>query len=240
MSNFKKKWKAFWKLVWEFVKQSFAPGVMNFVAGMVVMIILAKMEEEINLDKLLTWSVVCGLVSVAYGGLLSFACGGMHFEMLVSGNMKRQSDYELNISSHKIEKEYRPWKGFLIGLFSAWPIVVGGLVLGANQRYLLPEATFPKGVSGLVLVFDLLAGAVLLPVQMYNRMGVYVNGYLSCLFVLVPVVVLGGCYIWGSYAKRGKRLRQHEMQKREMEAEQNKPKKINYGGLPGTKPKKKR
>lgn len=240
MSAWKKKVKAGWKLVWECMKQSFAPGLMNFVASMVVMMILAKMGEDVNLDKLVGWSILCGVVSVAYGGVLAFACGGMHYEMLVSGNMKRQSDYELTISSHKTEKEYRPWKGFLMGLFSAFPLLVGGIVLGINQRYLVPDATMPGVLSGFVLLLDLLAGVVLCPVQMYNRSGYYVSGYIACLFVLCHVAVLGGCYIWGAYAKRNKNVRQQELQAREAEAEKNKPKKVNYGGLPGTKPKKKR
>ena len=52
--------------------------------------------------------------------------------------------------------------------------------------------------------------------------------------------VSGGLYIAGAYGRRNKTLRQQEIAARAAEAEQSKPKKINYGGLPGTKPKKRR
>ena len=52
--------------------------------------------------------------------------------------------------------------------------------------------------------------------------------------------VSGGLYIAGAYGRRNKTLRQQEIAARAAEAEQSKPKKINYGGLPGTKPKKRK
>jgi hypothetical protein len=46
-------------------------------------------------------------------------------------------------------------------------------------------------------------------------------------------------YIAGAYSRRSKRLRQQRLEDKAVEAA-NKPKKINYGGLPGTKPKKRK
>ena len=47
-------------------------------------------------------------------------------------------------------------------------------------------------------------------------------------------------YIVGAYGKRKKRLREQEIADKEAAREANKEKKINYGGLPGTKPKKRK
>ena len=242
MSAFKRKWKEFWKLIWECFKQSLASGMMFFVASMVVMMILSKTKEG-DTGRVLTWSIVCGLVASAYSGLLAYASGGAHFEMLVSGNMKRRSamDYgsELKITSHKIEKEYRPWKGFLIGFLASGMAFIGGLVLGFNQSKLSAEK-LGGGLSVFLFVLDLFAGWAMLPVQMYNRWGTFVSGFWACAFVLIPTVICGLCYIWGAYGRRNKRWREQELKRKAEEAEANRPKKINYGGLPGTKPKKRK
>ena len=68
----------------------------------------------------------------------------------------------------------------------------------------------------------------------------YASYYLSCLFALIPIGVHGGFYIAGAYAKRNKAIRQQILADKAAEVEANKPKKINYGGLPGTKPKKRK
>ena len=242
MSTFKKKWKGFWKIVWECFKQSIASGMMFFVASMVVMLVLAKMDEG-ETSKLLGWSIVSGLVASAYSGLLAFASGGAHYEMLVSGNMKRRSAMsygeELKITSHKYEKEYRVWKGFVIGFLASGMAFIGGIVLGINQSKLDTE-TISGGLAVLFFILDLFGGWVMLPVQMYNRWGTPVSGFVCCAFVLIPTVVCGLCYIWGAYARRNKTWREQEIRRKAEEAEMNKPKKINYGGLPGTKPKKRK
>jgi hypothetical protein len=58
--------------------------------------------------------------------------------------------------------------------------------------------------------------------------------------VLIPTIVCGLCYIWGAYARRNKTWRAQELKRKAEEELANKPKKINYGGLPGTKPKKRK
>ena len=54
------------------------------------------------------------------------------------------------------------------------------------------------------------------------------------------IVVSGALYIAGAYARRNKRLREQLIAERAAAAQENKVKKINYGGLPGTKPKKRK
>ena len=80
----------------------------------------------------------------------------------------------------------------------------------------------------------------MIPLYLMNATGVYVNYYLSCLFVLIPIIVTGVFYIGGAYGRRNKRLREQLIAEKAAQAEANKVKKINYGGLPGTKPKKRK
>ena len=67
----------------------------------------------------IAWTVVCILGGAAYNALMAWAHGGSHYEMLVSGNVKRMSAEQFEggykMSSHKEAKEYRIWKGFAIG-----------------------------------------------------------------------------------------------------------------------------
>ena len=109
MSNFKTKWKVFWRLVGECFFRSLTPAAMYFVASVVLMLIQAKVKA---VSTTVVWACVCGICALAYNGLLMWVCGGSHYEMLVSGNMKRRSAMqmgsELNITSYKYQKEYRP------------------------------------------------------------------------------------------------------------------------------------
>lgn len=245
MSDFKTKWKLFWRVVWECFKRSLTPFVMYVLAGLVMLAIQSKYRFSTQM----IWAVVCGVVALAYNGLLMWLRGGEHYEMLVSGNMKRRSamqmGYELNISSHKLEKEYRPWKGFVIGLFVSLLLIVGSIVFGCNQSKIVEamvneEATVSKGLAVVELIFYLFAGWVLLPLASINAAGTYVSFFVGCAFAVLPVVVSGGLYIAGAYGRRNKRVREQEIAAKAAEAEANKPKKINYGGLPGTKPKKRK
>ena len=176
--------------------------------------------------------------------------------MLVSGNMKRVSAQQLGssykISSHKEVQEYREWKGFAVGAAIGIFTVLFGIIMGAKGTAInetLQEIVFAeegvtvtpdKSVSLVMLICMLLSGWSIAPFLFANIGGAAVSYYWSCLFGLIPVAVSGGMYIVGAYAKRGRALKAQEEADRAAAAEAAKPKKINYGGLPGTKPKKRK
>jgi hypothetical protein len=240
MSSFKTNWKIFWRFVWEFFKKSLTPGMMFFVASCVDLLLTTKLE---TLSATIGWAIVCGVAALVYDGFLMWVCGGEHYEMLVSGNMKRRSAMqmgsELNITSYKFEKEYRPWKGFVIGAFIALPLIIGSIIFGCNQAS-IGQDDASRGLAIVTLIVDLFAGWGLLPFQVANLNGVSVSYFLALPLAVLPILVTGCVYIAGAYGRRNKTLRQQEIAARAAEAEANKPKKINYGGLPGTKPKKKK
>ncbi len=248
----KERLKVIGKNIFECFKRSFSSTFMYVMAGTIIMMLTMSGNLAAGLTaKRWTWIVVCTVAAIAYSSFVAYVCGGNHYEMLVSGNMKRISAMnmggEYKISTHKIEKEYRIWKGFAIGAFIAIFAVIGGILFGANEGEIAklyvnaedgprPE----KAVAVIALVFWVLSGWSLLPFFFANAAGAGISYYWSCLFGLIPLAVYGGMYIAGAYGRRRKSIRAQELADRAAAAQREKPKKINYGGLPGTKPKKRK
>ena len=243
MANIKKALKKIGRYAWELYKDSLAPSFMFLCASMILLMLTMKGKEiEWNSTKL-TWTVICALGALAYTGLMMWAVGGQHYEMLVSGNIKRSTADEYGmayrISSHKEAKEYRDWKGFVIGAFLALTPIVTAIIFGCNQTVIDGEL---KGglLSIVVLICFFVSGWTILPFYYMNHAGIHVSYFLSGLLGLLPIIVAGAFYIIGAYARRNKAIREQELADRAAAAQANKEKKINYGGLPGTKPKKRK
>lgn len=240
MAKFKQKFKYYAGYTWQMIKSSLPSMFMYFCAGTILMMIFFNVGEDEALkweNKHSIWAIVCIVAAAGYDGLVAWANGGSHYEMLVSGNIKRSTadlyGASYKISSHKEAKEYRVWKGFLVGAIVGLFPLITGLAFGISQT------AIDTKLSVGALVGFLCSGWSVLPFYGANLTG-KVSYFLSCLFALVPICVHGGLYIAGAYARRNKAIRQQILADKAAEAEANKPKKINYGGLPGTKPKKKR
>jgi len=247
MNTFKKLWKRFWEYVWECYKGSFLSSITYVLASLILMML--TMKEDAVYSTQVTWCVVVIVCALAYNGLVLWNYGSMNFEMLVSGNMKRHSldayGQEFKISFHKEAKEYRAWKGFAVGVLTAVLTVIGAIIFGINQQiidslYTGVEQSHSTGFGILVIACFLLSGWSLLPVYFMNVNGWGVSYYFSALFGIIPILATGVIYIAGAYAKRNKTIREQERRDRESAAQEQKIKKINYGGLPGTKPKKRK
>ena len=96
------------------------------------------------------------------------------------------------------------------------------------------------GVAIVVLIGFLLSGWSVIPFYVLNMGGAGISYFISILFALIPIAVTGGFYIAGAYARRSKRLREQYVAEQAALREATREKKINYGGLPGTKPKKRK
>lgn len=245
MAQIKKKLKKFGRYTWELYKGSLPAFFMYLCASSILLMLTMKGDTLKWNGKQLTWTLVCAIGGLAYHALLAWASGGNQYEMLVSGNIKRTAadayGNEYKISTHKEAKEYRPWKGFAVGAFSAVFVVITALVFGCNQTKIDAQQT--KGGLGVLMVILLfLSGWSILPFYYMNGVGISVSYFLSGLLALLPIAVSGGMYIAGAYSRRNKAIRQQILADREAAAlaAREKNKKINYGGLPGTKPKKKR
>ena len=249
MANLKKKLKKIGRQIWELFKGSIPASLMYFCAGTVLMMLTMKGEVVTWDGKKLAWTLVCILAAIGYDMLVTYAQGGNAYEMLVSGNMKRNSAYtaggELKISSHKYAKEYRAWKGFAIGAFIGMFAIITGIVFGANQAEIdgvltTGDGSISKGLAVLMIICFLLSGWSILPFYYLNAGGAGISYFVTCLFALIPIAVTGAMYIVGAYGRRNKTIKAQQLADKAAAAEAKKEKKINYGGLPGTKPKKRK
>ena len=243
MSKMKAKLKNFGRYAWELFKMSIPTTFMYFCAGTILMMLTLREETPVWDGKDITWTVLCILGACAYNALMAWACGGQHYEMLVSGNMKRLSESEFEggykISAHKEAKEYRLWKGFVIGGMTAFFALLFSILFGCNQARI--DSGDTKGfLAVIVLAGFLLSGWTVLPFYIMNLGGASYSYFLGCILSIIPVIVTGGVYIAGAYGRRAKRLREQLIAQKAQEAEEQRVKKINYGGLPGTKPKKRK
>ena len=261
MAKMKEILKLGWANVWHILKTSFLSLIFYGIASSILF--MSMLNEDWTgpiADGLtagrLTWIIIGAVLAAAYNGMVSFANGGKGYEMLVSGNMKRLSaerlGSQMNISIHKEVEEYRDWKGFACGAVVALFVVLFAIIMQANADgintalQLLTKTAeegagkVDQGTAILLLVCLLLSGWSLLPFAFANVLGAGVNYMYSCFFGLIPLIVSGVLYIVGAYARRAKAIRAQIAADNAMKAQEAKPKKINYGGLPGTKPKKRK
>lgn len=243
MTTVTKKLKAFGGQVWQLFKWSIPSALMYICMGTTIMMLTLEESQIAWNNEKLGWTIVCVLAALAFNAFVTYGMGGDGYEMLVSGNIKRMSTDEhgggFKMSSHKYAKEYRVWKGFLIGAFAALYTLVFGILFGCNQEAINAEkASF--GISALHFFGFLLSGWTLLPIYYLNMSGITVSYFIACAFAILPVLVSGVFYILGAYGKRNKAIKKQVLADKAAAAEAAKEKKINYGGLPGTKPKKRK
>lgn len=245
MASVKKKLKRIGAWAWDLFKNSLPSAFMFFAAstGLMLLTMYKKSDVETldltwNNTKLL-WTIVCVVLSCAYEGFLAFIYGGNQYEMLASGNIRRASGEEYRISAYKESREYRPWKGFAVGGFVGMYTIFMGIYFGCNQAAIEAQ-TLGTGASLVILLGVFLSGWSILPFFFMNKSGMSVSYFYSCFFAIIPVIISGVFYIIGAYHRRNKAIRAQEIADKSRAELEAKPKKINYGALPGTKPKKRK
>ncbi len=240
----KNKVKSAIRYVWELFKSSILPSMMYCCLGWALVAIIPNDEAIVWTSSKRIWSIVLILLGIVYHAFVAWVNGGSQYEMLASGNLKRTSAAaggEYRMSKHKIAKEYRAWKGFVIGFMtSALPMLVV-VLLACNQQAVHAE-TKTKGISFLILVALFLCNWATIPFYGMNEAGIYVSYWVALPLSAFPILVGGVMYIVGAYSRRNKnmRLRMLEDKAAAEEAARRANPKINYGGLPGTKPKKRK
>lgn len=245
MANFKKKFKFYLGYAWQLFKDALPSWIMYICAGSILMMISIKVKENQIIFKngIVVWAVICTLGAAAYNGLLMWANGGQQYEMLAAGNVRRNSQQlygeEYKISKHKEVKEYRLWKGFVVGgILAMLPIIVA-IVWGVKQPQI--DARLAQGKIAPTELFGImLSGWSVVPVYYANATGSNISYFVTMAFALIPIAVTAAFYIGGAYARRNKNIRRQMIADKAAEDAANKTKKINYGGLPGTKPKKRK
>ncbi len=245
MAKFKQKFKFYAGYLWQLIKDALPAAVMYVCAGSILMMAAIKVNDlDVRFkDSAMVWTVICLLAAFGYNALISWASGGQQYEMLVSGNVRRKTEQMYGegykISKHKEVKEYRVWKGFVVGaLISVFSIIVAIVwgVRGADINARVAEGKIaPTEMTGIML-----SGWSVMPIYYANATGSNISYFVCLAFSLIPIVITAGCYIGGAYSRRNKRVREQQIADKAAERAAEKQKKINYGGLPGTKPKKKK
>lgn len=243
MKKFKEIMKKIGRYLWEFFKAALPSLLMYCCAGLLILI-NSTGEKGYKWDGTsIGWTIGALVAAAAYNGLMAWHTGGSHYEMLVSGNIQRMSAGQVGggykISAHKEAKEYRLWKGIVIGVMTSLIAIVFGIILGCMQPQIDVEKT-SKGVGAFVLIAMFVDGWAFIPFYLMSQCGISVSYFMSLLLALLPIIVTGVFYVVGAYARRSKRLHEQLIAQKQAEAEASKVKKINYGGLPGTKPKKRK
>ncbi len=247
-NRIKKQLKKIGRYTWELYKGSILPTLMYLCAGVILMMLVMKGDKVTWTGTKIAWTALCLIGATAYHAFAAWATGGNQYEMLVSGNVKRSSmdgyGNEFRMSNHKIAKEYRPWKGFVSGAFCALLPLLFAILFECNRGeiHAVNSEEMSKGTAVLLLLSFLLSGWTIIPFYCMNAAGMTVSYLLSLLFALIPIGVGGGMYIAGAYSRRNKAIREQIIAERMAKAEEERRanKKINYGGLPGTKPKKRK
>lgn len=243
MATMKSKWKSVREHAKALFKAILPSMLMYFCAGSVLMLFTMDKEALTWDGGKLAWTIACVSIACLYNGFLAFMQGGDGYDMLVTGNVLSRSmdvvEGGYKMSKYKPVKEYRVWKGFASGAYISVFIIFAGLVFGFNQTKIDTD-TMGTGVNILFTISILVSGWSVLPFYYLNAGGANISYFVSLPFALLPVIVTGGLYIAGAYYKRGKALRKQAIEERAREEENKKEKKINYGALPGTKPRKRK
>lgn len=249
MSTFKKSLKRVLKQIWELFKLAFPPMLLYGSCGAILQMLTLKEGGTLAWDsKKMLWTIICWLLAVGYNAGVSYAYGGTAYEMLVSGNMKRKSatfGTEIKMSKHKEEIEYRAWKGFAVGAIICIFMLIFGIIFAVkndeiNSIFQADNPGVGLQMGALVLVGILLSGLTLLPCFYLNGAGIAIHYGFTLFLIIIPIAVTGGFYIAGAYGKRNKNMRLRAKEEAEARAKEARGGKVNYGGLPGTKPKKRK
>lgn len=196
------RWQLFWRIQREGWRRMVSPFFMYLFMSS-----LALALEAIVPDKSSVLEIILGSICIAGGAAfnthLLFNTGKLHYDSYLTGCIHRRNR-ALGIMSggdHHVEREYRVWKGFFIGLLIGIPAIILGVIAGAVPTLEGPAYFFMAMFTGWAIFPPRWAAVTL------NRT---VSGYWSLLMVLMPVLVSGIAYIAGAYFEKGKKAKEAE------------------------------
>lgn len=204
------KQKIFWRIQRECLRRSVTVYLMYLFMGLIMLACQAIHEDTTALEIVL--GVACILIGMAFNVHLCYHAGCDHYDAYVTGCAHRKNAL-FGIDSganHRVEREYRPYKGFLIGFYAGLIVIVLGILAGIFQN---SENNFA------LLFLTIFAGCSIIPVTwVIASVGSSVSCFWSLLFVLVPIIVSGIAYIVGAKMQRNKKFMEKERMQRVEEA----------------------
>ena len=197
------KWRRFRRIQKVCLMRAVTPCMMYLFMSLIALALQAISTGTPAYEIIL--GSICIAGGAAFNAHLAFNYGKLHFDSYLTGCLHRQN-VRMGVASggdHRPEQEYRPWKGFLIGLYVGLPVLLFGFL-----------AIFRATWSWAEVALDMFAAWSILPIQWY-RGAVFpgdqnwdyppVSGGWSLLAILLPVIVTGVFYIVGAYAERRKK-----------------------------------
>ena len=190
------KSQLFWRIQGECWRRAITPFLMYMFMG-ILGLLCALIKTPWLVISLVT---LCILGGAAFNGHLSFNFGKKHYDAYVTGELHRSNE-RIGIPSggdHHVEREYRFWKGSLIGLCIGAPVILLSLI-GIFADH-----------STLGFFFIMFAAWAYLPVWFAGgglaAEGTFVVNPVWCmLMVLLPIIVTTVFYNVGALIEKRKK-----------------------------------
>lgn len=214
MSSDKKKrsaWSVFWRIQGECLRRSVTAFLMYMFMS-ILMIVAQAINDGTTALEIVLGSICC-LGGMAFNAHLCFHFGKNHYDFYLTGCMhRRNAVFGIDsMGSHPVHREYRPWKGFLIGFYAALFAMIFGAFAGALN---------PAGVEATdtgyaaIIILSAFAGWAIIPLTWIRDLAgmEYISYYWSIAFCIIPIVVSGVFYILGAMSRKREKEEEANLQ----------------------------
>ena len=190
------KSQLFWRIQREGWRRSVTPSLMYLFMSLLAFACT-------TIDSFIVQVVlgtVCILGGAAFNAHLCYRFGKTHYDAYITGciHRKNQSYGIPSGGDHHVEREYRVWKGFFIGLCIGAPVIVFGLI-----------AAFVPEVKLALMMFT---GYAIFPIVWIGMsMETTLNAGWCILMIFLPIIVSGIFYIIG--AQKEKSIKEKETER---------------------------
>lgn len=205
------KWRLFWRIQKECLRRSVTVYLMYLFMSLIMLACQAINENTTAIEIVL--GIVCVLIGMAFNVHLCYHIGGDHYDAYLTGCMHRKNAL-FGIQSggnHRVEREYRVYKGFLIGFYVGLIVIFLGILAGIFQG--------TEGGYYALLFLSMFGGWAIIPVGwLISLVDGSISYFWSLVFVLIPILVSGISYIVGANLQRRRKEREAERRDRVEEA----------------------
>lgn len=196
----KNKWILFWRCARECLRRAVTPFLMYLMCSTIAVACLSISAFTVQVILI----AGCVLLAVVLDADLSFAVGKKHYQMLMTGNIRRRNNMEIfsnkDKKSYRYEMEYRWYKGFITGACICIPVVIVCLiyVIGGFDTTDADTAYYGK------LVLLIISGWAIIPWELIEG---EISLYFSLVSCVLPICVTGIFYILGARKERNDALK---------------------------------
>lgn len=196
------KGKMFWRIQKELLRRSITPYLMYLMMSLLMLSFQAITAEGLEWLRYIL-SAVCIGGGMFFNGHLCYHYGIMHYDAYITGCLHRRNALFGIVSGgdHREEREFRWWKGFVIGFYVGLPVILIAslcFIPGVIESY-VPQ-----------LILDMFAGWAIIPFQWFREALPFNYLWLTYSAVLLPVLVSGAFYLIGALVEKRKKEEETE------------------------------